>query len=518
VISEIYKIDRWLIFAVIGLSFVLSFWANSVDDIVNNDGIEYIKSAHAILQGDWPTATQTYKWPFYSATIAFISLLSGLSLKISAYVVNAMSFAWVALAFVSLVRLLGGGRSALWFAALVILAFPALNKIRPFIIRDPVYIALFLSACYAFLLYLISHRPIHNILAISCFVIGSLFRVESLIFLFATQLYIFQQNILGQNNRTLGFAMLGALLFVLVFFISWWQFVPTESLSHSSILSDPILFLNEVWKQTSGDLASRLEIIESKVLVKYSGAYSLVVLFWSAISIVFLELAHTLYYLYFILWFVAWRKGLLFPASTYYRPWQFLLLTALLILFSFVLVRWFLTDRYPVTAALLLLLATPFLLSHWHEKHKHNKRSAIIFWMVFILIIASGIKSVDLSTKKHYLKDAAYWLRQNVEEDAVVYTNNRILAHYFDREIFIDDYRTNIEKFYHTIFFARDRLRHEYAAVNIKQKNSGFYDNLIGALRNYVLIEFVNEKGSRVIIFDFGRGLQDTPHEIIYSE
>jgi hypothetical protein len=278
------------------------------------------------------------------------------------------------------------------------------------------------------------------------------------------------------------------------------------------------LFLTEVWKQTSGDLASRLDIIESKVLVKYSGAYSFIVLFWSAISIVFLELAHTLYYLYFILWFVAWRKGLLFPVSKYYRPCQFLLLTALLILIGFVLVRWFLTERYSVTAALLMLLATPFLLSHWYTNRKQNKQSARVFWIVLILILVSGIKSVDLSTKKHYLKDAAYWLRLNVEEDAVVYTNSRILAHYYDREIFIDDYRTNIEKFYHTIFFARDRLRHEYAAVNIKQKNSGFYDNLIGALRNYVLIEFVNEKGSRVIIFDFGRRLQDTPHEIIYSE
>ena len=87
--------------------------------------------------------------------------------------------------------------------------------------------------------------------------------------------------------------------------------------------------------------------------------------------------------------------------------------------------------------------------------------------------------------------------------------------YYLEFSFMVDRY---IENFYHTIFFARDRLRHNYAAVNIKQSNSEFYDNLIGALRNHVLVEFVNEKDSKVIIFDFGRRLQDTPHEIIYSE
>lgn len=512
-ISELYKTDKWLLFVAIIISLLLSVWANIADNVVNNDGIEYLKSARAMLDGDWAAAVQTYKWPFYSAIIAFTSAVSGLSLTISAYVVNAISYVWLVLAFISLVRLLGGGRSTLWFAALIILAFPAINKFRPYLIRDPAFLALFLSACYAFFLYIKTGLTRYNIIAIACFMVGALFRLEGLIYLFVSQGYLLGRHFFAYDQRWLRVIALMVLSLLLLVFVSWWRFSPTEGLGYASVFTQPVQFIEAAWQQAFEEINFRLAVIEDHILVGYSHSYSGVVLFWSAASIVMLKLIHSLYYLYFILVYIAWRKGLLFPEKRLYRPWRFLILIALFILFGFVLAEWFLADRYPITVALLLLLAVPFLLASWYDNIRagHSHR---MFWLVLALVVLSGIKSLDLSTKKHYLKVAADWMQQNLPDDASVYTNNRILEHYFGRSSKVDPYWPSWEPFMTGSVLARQYV--DYGAINIKHTNPEYMKNIPILLERKMIAQFVNEKGSKVMVFDFSQLPEEVNPEPVF--
>lgn len=498
VISNLYKTDKWLVWVAICGSLLLSIWANYIDDIVNNDGIEYIKSAAAILQGDWATALHTYKWPFYSLTIAFTSLLSGLSLTMSAYVVNAFFNAWLVIAFVALVRLLGGNRSTLWFAVLVILAFPTINKFRPYLIRDPAFLALFLSACYAFFLYIKGGLKRYNAMSIACFMLAALFRLEGLIYLLLTQAYLFNRHFTHRGNRLLSLFALLILLAILVVFISWWQFSSTGELGYSSIFTQPLRFFETTWGQFGEAFAIR---VEEYALTGHSRAYALMALSWSAASIVFLELVHTLYYLYFFLWLVAWRKGLLFPETSLYASWRFLVLASLLVLFGFVMVQWFLADRYSIAAALLLLLATPFLLASWYEQRTKQGAHKGVFWLVIALIVLSGLKSFDLGTKKHYLKAAADWMTDSLPVGARIYTNNRILGHYFDREIKVGDYWSTRSYYEVDALLAKKHM--DYAAITVKPEDMHFLDRTTNMLNRKILVVFENEKGAQVRVFDF---------------
>lgn len=501
-ISKLYKTDKWLVLVAIVGSLALSLWANIADNVVNNDGIEYLKSARAILDGEWVAALQTYKWPFYSAIIALTSVISGLSLTLSAYIVNALCYVWLVLTFIALVRLLGGTRSALWFAAFIILAFPAVNKFRPYLIRDPAFLALFLSGCYAFFLYIKEGATRHNIIATTCFSISVLFRLEGLVYLFATQGYLLAQRFIGQGRRWLSVFALAALLLLLVVFVTWWQFSPTENLGYASVLTQPLEFMQAAWQQAIEEMSHRLEVIEAHILVGYSRSYSSVVLFWSAASIVLLKLMHALHYLYFILVLIAWRKGLLFPEKSLYQPWRFLILVALLILLGFVLAEWFLAGRYPITVALLLLLTCPFLLASWYADIQAGQARRW-FWPVIVLISLSGLKSLDLSTKKHYLKATASWMQQNIPHNASVYTNNRILAHYFGRSSKVDPYWPTWESFMTGSVMARQYL--DYGAIEIKHRDPDYIKNIPILLERKLVAEFVNEKGSRVMIFDFSK-------------
>jgi len=514
VISTLYKTDKWLVWVAICASLVLSAWANYMDDIINNDGIEYIKSATAILQGDWATALHTYKWPFYSLTFAFTSLLTSLSLTTSAYVVNAVFNAWLVIAFIALVRLLGGNRNTLWFAVLVILAFPTINKFRPYLIRDPAFLALFLSACYAFLMYVKGGLKRHNAIAIVGFSLAALFRLEGLIYLLLTQAYLFNHHFTRRGSRLFGLFMLFCLLLVLVVFISWWQFSSTDELGYSSIFTQPVRFFEATWGQLGETFAQQLRGFEEDGASDYSPTFALIALAWSASSMVFLGLIHALYYLYFILWLVAWRKGLLFPAIELYRPWRFLALSSLAILFGFVMLQWFLTDRYTIAAALLLLLATPFLLASWYEQlHRGTKRKGV-FWLVLVLIVLSGLKSLDLGTKKHYLRAAAGWMSDSLPAGAAIYTNNRILGHYFERDIKVGDYWSTQRYYEVDALLAKKTM--DFAAITVKPQDMSYLDRTTRMLKRKVLIVFENEKGAQVRIFDFGKPFDGTIPEPVY--
>lgn len=502
-ISNLYKTDKWLVWVAICASLLLSIWSNYMDDIVNNDGIEYIKSASAMLQGDWATALHTYKWPFYSVTIAFTSLISGLSLTTSAYVVNAIFNTWLVIAFVSLVRLLGGDRTTLWFAVLVILAFPTINKYRPYLIRDPAFLAFFLSACYAFFLYIKCGLKRHNAIAILCFVLAALFRLEGLIYLFISQVYLVSRHVSTRASRLIGLVALFVLLLVLLVFISWWHFSSTDELGYSSIFTQPLRFFEATWGQFGETFAERLRVVEEYVLIGYSRGYALMALFWSAASIVFLELIHALYYLYFFLWLVAWRKGLLFPQSALYAPWRFLILASLPVLFGFVMLEWFLTSRYTITVAVLMLLASPFLLASWYTQLKTQGINKGVFWLVVVLITLSGIKSLDLSTKKHYLRATADWMTENLPAGAQIYTNNRILGHYFEREIKVGNYWSDRQ--YYEVDALLAKRQTQYAAIMVKPEHKHHLERTTNMLNRKILVVFENVKGAQVRVFDFSQ-------------
>ena len=516
VISKIYHIDKWLVWLALSVSLLLSLWANVVDDVINDDAIRYLTAAAAMLQGDWSLALQTYKWLFYSATIALTSTLSGLSLLNSAYLLNAFFNAWLVIAFLALVRLLGGDRTTLWFALLVILAFPAVNAMRADLIRGPAFIALLLSACYAFILYVRDGQKHHNIIAIVGFMLATFFRIEGLVYLLMTQAYLLGP---GRDQRQRGLARLIALtallLLVLVVSASWW-FAPTQELLGSSgLFTQPAQFFSASWGQIGHAFEYRLQVIEEHILVRHSSSYSaLLVLFWSALSIVFLEVVHALHYLYFVLWLVAWRGGELFPEARLYPIWRFLVLISLPILFGFVMLRWFLSTRYVTSIALLLLLATPFLLASWLRKFGESRIRKALFWFVIVLIVVSGIKSLDMTNHKHYLREAATWMNNNLPADASVYINDHILAYYFDRDISARPYQSDWPSFMSDASLARAGT--QYGAINIKRANAEFAEAISTTLKRKILAVFPNEKGSRVIVFDFARLPDHNPPAPVY--
>ena len=508
-IGRLYKVDRHLLWVAVTGSLLLSLWAYYADDVINNDGIGYVRAAEEFARGEWRYAVQTYKWPFYSGFIALTSLASGISLEKSALLLNAVFFVLLVISFVTVVRVLGGGRAVLWIALLVVLFHPAVNKFRAFIIRDPGYLAFVFAGLYGFFTYLKDGGRRYNVAAVSCFLLATLFRVEGMIFLAVSQYLALTHGprpLIGRRAATVLLLAAAAAMFVL---LVWWNFEPTREMDHTAILEQPVRFLQAAWSQLAGGIGERLAGIRDLLLVKYSSGYAVFLFVAITFTILVAEIVNSTGVIYAFLALYGWRYGLLFPRHGLLRPWAALVLVNALFLYMFVFLQWFMTDRYPLAVTLLLLLAAPFVLHFLYHRLWLGGVGAkrTLFGALVLVLALGGIKGLDLFTGKSYIKAAGLWLRDNAPPGASVYTNNRILAFYAGRglKVHFDRYRKNWKSYK---FRARvARKRYDYLALRVKSEEQPFSARLPVVLGETPVAVFSKGDGSEVLIFHTtGRG------------
>ena len=205
-------------------SIVLSAWCLFLDNVINSDGVVYLRTAELLSNGDWQTALSSYKWAFYSFLIAGVQLITGLSFEYSANALNAALTALAVAVFLSLVGELGADRKILIAAVVVVLLFPGLNRYRAFIIRDAGYIAFYLLALLLFIKDLKQPRPALRLGWLASIFVATLFRIEGFIFLVALPLVRQWQLSTGAAARAALLA--GSVGAALLMFgaLAWWIF------------------------------------------------------------------------------------------------------------------------------------------------------------------------------------------------------------------------------------------------------------------------------------------------------
>ena len=178
----------WTIFGVgVIVSVMLSIWSISIDSVINNDGIEYVRAAELLSSSNWDAAFTVYKWPFYPWLMMWVGNTVGISYETAGHALNTLFFTLVVVFFVSAVRAFGGrSRSLTWIAMLLALAHPVFNEYRAFLIRDPGYLAAYLLAVCCLAKYRWQPCARYRLAVIGCLVGATLFRVEGLVFLFST--------------------------------------------------------------------------------------------------------------------------------------------------------------------------------------------------------------------------------------------------------------------------------------------------------------------------------------------
>jgi len=396
------------------VSIILSAWAVFLDDVVNNDGTLYLHIAELLDRGEWQAAFQLYKWPFYPFLISLVAKVPGLDYEYAAHLLNAALTALTVVCFISLVRELGGEKTTILAAAIVILLYPGANEYRSFIIKDTGYIAFYLLSLLYFFRSLRSPGWGQVVAWTSSILVAALFRIEGFVFVAMLPLLFYLDRRAGQGIGVGGFSVLVGAAFGLVVVLAWWFGGGITAPDPKTIGPETIGLLQSLWERTTTAMSTKITLLGETLLTKQASDHAPIVFFASLLVILLTEILGRLTLVNAALVGHALYHRLIFPMTRAKTNWIWLILLNLAILTILVLVRQFVPGRFPLAISLTLMLAVPFslvaLYEHWRDQRTKRQAKNWLFPAVCVLILLFGLDGLYSPTNKAYLKEAGHKL------------------------------------------------------------------------------------------------------------
>jgi hypothetical protein len=495
----------------VGLGVLLSVWLTWQSDVPNTDGILYLQSAEAFARGDCAAAVALYNWPFYPWLIAAVHKISGLDFEYAAYVINTLLYGLTLYAYIALVRLLGGGRSTLIAALLLILLMPAINSYRSYIIRDAGYWAFYLAALWAFVIFL--RRPdIKSALiwSVVC-VVATLFRIEGSVVWALLPLYLWMRTEYSWAQRARHWLTANAFLLVGVVAISAWAVITRPSFMGR--LREPLRWVGIFGHAVSDGLDGRAQALSHAVLNQFSDYLALPAIIGILFLIVAARIVNGLGLLHGGLAIYGVCRTEVMPKGA--RP---LLLWAafiqLLILFVFATHQFFLTGRYAIPLALTLVLFAPFGLAQVHAywQRAHSNKAKLLKSAIFLLLLIAAVQSLwSFGASKAYLREAGVWIRAQTPPQSRLFTNNEVVAYYSRRKV-DERHGEFTEEALDKVLSSDDwRANYDYLAIMVQRHNEKRAKAILQKMGVAPIATIANERGAQVLVFSARSAAESVP-------
>jgi len=436
------------VLALCALSGVLtSAWCLYIDDVINNDGMIYVRAAELLASGDWAGVFASHQWPFFSLLMLLLGKLLGISYQWAGHLLNAGFFTASSVLFVLVARAFGGTSQRLTvFAALVAVMHPAFNEYRAFIIRDAGYLTFYLAAVW-YLARSVSEPALrYRIGVVIAFAIASLFRIEGVVFLLSTPLLLSFTRRAGGRSPWLWLLLLAASAGLLAVVLGWWLLAPNVGVDSLAAFSGPLDVVVNAWQQNNAIFAHKITVLREEFLGQYAKEYAWALFIFAVLMILVSATFSQLTIPWALLVLVGAWSGIRFPHKVLNRLWASLLGMHLAILLVFALVKLFLVARYPLALSVTALLLIPLALERvpgairWHQL-KMPARTLVV--LVLLWGVGECVSGVDNVTRSRAVKDAGLWLASHTSAVGSLVSNDQRIAYYAgrynDRDYIIED-------------------------------------------------------------------------------
>jgi hypothetical protein len=429
-IKHLSLVDTRLI--AITVSFLFSLVIIAGSPIPNDDAFSYIRAAELFNDQGLEAILATYGWYGYSVLITLVGKVLPIGLINSAHLLNMLSFALLVYAFITLATEFRQTESVKIFAAIVILCFPTINEMRYYLIRDFAY----WGFCLVALVQLIRYHKTHHLLNACGWLLAMtaalFFRLEGLLILALSPFALLAGSISTKHGmqgllKLVGLIMTGALLILVLFFLAGINLFEVFRFTYRWYL--PLL---ANYPETLAGAANNtsLSFHISEQLTAFSGKGMFVLglgYLYSVIANIFMTLGPPVSL--FLLYAGISNKHSLAAENKW--PWIFFLGSSVLALLIFVSIMQFLTTRYAVMTALLLLSLAPLSIDTLYQQAqqaKKIKRFQLISYVWVFYFLVDSLLSFGYS--KLYIREAIDWSQENVPEESLVLTNSFPLAYY----------------------------------------------------------------------------------------
>ena len=382
----------------------------------NNDGMLYVEAARVFQESGLAAAREVFDWVFLPVLISVVSSLSGLEASTAAYVISALFLAGVCSLLVACAR--EQFPDAGWAACAVVLAIPALNNYRDYIIREFGAWFFVVLALWLALRWIRTRGWGLALLAQGSICVAALFRLECLIFLAAFPLW--QLRSVREDGGVRRLALMSAMPLV-------------GALSLGALLMSGVGGLSErlIYQLSALDLFSKdsdfgraVDLFSDSVLNRYSADEATTILLFGLLSIIPVKLLSNLGVFVLPAFSAAGRLRPRDLCSERSSLWAIAFVLYALVLSVFVLKQFFLTSRYVAPLAIFLV---PFVSLGALSLYRRLPRYRWVLVVSVVLLALANVISTS-PPKTRYL-DAADWLRQQNLEESRVYLEPREVAH-----------------------------------------------------------------------------------------
>jgi hypothetical protein len=397
-------------------SLLLSLIAVLSNPILNRDGMLYVVAARNLIEMG-VGSTADFDWSFYPLLIAGVGRVTGLDLEFVAHSLNALFIAGACALMIDLVR--RRAPELAWVTCLVVLAMPAYNGYRDFVIREFGY--WFFCTLSFWLAMRWEDRSFRWQDALGCqaALLGAvLFRLEATVFFPALLMWqVFSAPRGSKLRRSFMITWLpltmGAVLLVLL--TSGKVVLPGRVLSYASAAN--FLEIKAGFQQAADALGANLPI--------FSRGESGFILLTGLLAFIPAKFTHMLGVFVLPMGYSLAVQ----PLRTVLGRWSLLswaFFFYLLTLAAFIVHQLFVSARY---VSMLNLLAVPYVAAGFITLMARFPKLKKTFVAIALITMLSNVASLSPG-KKAYIKDAGQWLAQNTPNRERVYVSDSVVAFY----------------------------------------------------------------------------------------
>lgn len=402
---------------------------------INPDSVLYFESARLFAKGEWQQAVEVFRWPLYSALIAFIHKLTSLDIHTSAQLLNVIFFGITTSSFLKIIQMAGGGARVMLAGSLILFSSHYLiADVLKMLLRDQGFWAFFLTSLVFFIRFYKTNSYKDAFFWQICAIIATLFRIEGITYLIALPFILFfcQQhsiwlrirNFLKCNsfNIILAVCILGA---ILIF--------KDVSMQNFGRLNE--VFTINLYDELTRNLFAKSEIMSTQILGEYLNEYAV-----QAILVIFVYIVATkiifatgLFNMGLALLGVKARKRLMDDET--FRILRATAIIAIINMFLIITKVFVLSGRYVLAISFVLMIfASFYLVDMFKYLQSHAKKERKIKWVVIALLVfmfLSLVRNILPKQEGHnYQQDAAMWLKENNKSNKPVFYNDSRVRYY----------------------------------------------------------------------------------------
>ena len=426
---------RWI---AVSASLVLSIFTLLLQEIPNSDAYTYARTAEIFLADGVVAAYQHYSWATYSILIGIVSA-TGLDVFSAGLFVNAIFYAILVYAFLSIVKEINDSEPLLVITAICILVYPQLNEYRDLLIRDIGFWALSLTALWQYLLYAKMQLTRSAITFCACLLLAASFRAEALAYLvFAPLALLFDTRLKTSARKILllrMYAIVVSLSIGLLLFLALMGLNVAQLFIEFASIYEPFISGNFTLNDEESALLGSLLFTE--YAATFSREYIEVFLLAGMISILLANLFSCVGVPYLIILIIGLFKNQLRFNRDVAIPVAFFLCINFLILLSFIIVTRYLSSRYAILMCILLVLVVPEIVLHILDSAKVSGRKSIAYIVAFFFSYCAIDSYYSFGESKSYVNDSIEWIAVNTNDSSALVTNNHAIAYFSGK---VEDY------------------------------------------------------------------------------